>query len=195
MLRAFSAEGVTADVVRLFCSYLAGSFVFAGLLFVANAAFNNLGHPLLSTVFNWGRATLGTIPFVTIGAHWGPRGVLIGQALGAVAFGVAAVTVAFRVLPRARTSEGATLVRIPPPHARRRHVVVPAGTALVAPARLIRPVTRTPPVSAVTGSPGPPVATPHPWRQYRLPNHGKCPKAKESCAPASAGGRWAIQSS
>jgi hypothetical protein len=78
---------------------------------VANAAFNNLGHPLLSTAFNWGRATLGNIPFVTIGAHWGPRGVLIGQALGSVAFGVAAVIVAFRMLPRARTSEVAALVQ------------------------------------------------------------------------------------
>ena len=104
VLWAFSAHGVTAGLVRLYCTWLAGSFVFAALLFVANAAFNNLGHPLLSTAFNWGRATLGTIPFVTIGAEWGPRGVLIGQALGAVAFGVAAIAVAFRVLPRAKVA-------------------------------------------------------------------------------------------
>ena len=110
VLRAFSAEGVTADLVRLFCSVLAGSFVFAGLLFVANAAFNNLGHPLLSTLFNWGRATLGTIPFVAFGAQWGPQGVLIGQALGSVAFGLAAVAVAFRVLPRVRAVPADNLV-------------------------------------------------------------------------------------
>ena len=60
---AFSAQGVTAELVRLFCSLLAGSFLFTGALYVANAAFNNLGFPLLSTAFNWGRATLGTIPF------------------------------------------------------------------------------------------------------------------------------------
>ena len=100
IVRAFSAVGVAAELVRLFCMVFAGSFVFAGSLFVANAAFNNLGHPLLSTLFNWGRATLGTIPFVAIGAQYGPVGVLAGQAAGAVVFGSLAVVVAFHVLPR-----------------------------------------------------------------------------------------------
>jgi Na+-driven multidrug efflux pump len=97
---AFSAEGETASLIRLFCSWLAASFLFSGALFVANAAFNNLGFPLLSTGFNWGRATLGTIPFVAIGAGHGPEGVLIGQAAGSVLFGAAAVIVAFRVVGR-----------------------------------------------------------------------------------------------
>jgi hypothetical protein len=36
-------------------------------------------------VFNWGRATLGTIPFVWLGArNSAPQGVLAGQAAGAV---------------------------------------------------------------------------------------------------------------
>jgi putative MATE family efflux protein len=100
IVSAFSARGVTADLVRLFCSLLAGGFVFTGALFVANAAFNNLGHALLSTLFNWARATLGTIPFVTVGARFGPEGVLLGQVAGSVAFGLAAVIVAFRVLPK-----------------------------------------------------------------------------------------------
>lgn len=97
IVRAFSAHGMTAVVVRLFCSWLAGSFVFVGGLFVANAAFNNLGYPLLSMSFNWARATLGTIPFVTWGAHYGPPGILVGQALGSVIFGLAAVAVAFHL--------------------------------------------------------------------------------------------------
>jgi Na+-driven multidrug efflux pump len=101
---AFSAEGETAMLIRLFCSWLAVSFLFTGALFVANTAFNNLGFPLLSTGFNWGRATLGTIPFVTIGAGYGPAGVLIGQAAGSVVFGAAAAAVAFRVVRRLRTS-------------------------------------------------------------------------------------------
>jgi len=103
---AFSAEGETAVLIRLFCSWLAASFLFTGALFVANAAFNNLGFPLLSTGFNWGRATLGTIPFVTIGAGYGPAGVLIGQAAGSVVFGVAAVLVAFRVVRRLDAGSG-----------------------------------------------------------------------------------------
>ena len=103
---AFSAEGDTATLIRLFCSWLAASFLFSGALFVANAAFNNLGFPLLSTGFNWGRATLGTIPFVAIGAGHGPAGVLIGQAAGSVLFGAAAVVVAFRVVGRLARAAG-----------------------------------------------------------------------------------------
>ena len=68
-----------------------------GALFVANAAFNNLGRPLYSTAFNWARATLGTIPFAYLGAHFGPTGVLIGPAVGAVIFGSLALWVAFRL--------------------------------------------------------------------------------------------------
>jgi putative MATE family efflux protein len=111
---AFSAQGETAALIRLFCSWLAASFLFTGALFVANAAFNNLGFPLLSTLFNWGRATLGTIPFVTIGAGYGPTGVLIGQAAGSVLFGTAAVVVAFRVVGRLRTGAGDRLTGAQP---------------------------------------------------------------------------------
>ena len=55
------------------------AWVFVTCLFVANTAFNNLGFPVLAMMFNWGRATLGTIPFVTIGAHWGGvHGAMLG---------------------------------------------------------------------------------------------------------------------
>jgi Na+-driven multidrug efflux pump len=110
VVAAFSAQGVTAALIRLFCTWTAGGFLFTGALFVGNASFNNLGYPLLATLFNWGRATLGTVPFVTIGAGYGPQGVMIGQALGSVVFGLAAVAVAFRVSarldPRAITGTG-----------------------------------------------------------------------------------------
>jgi hypothetical protein len=49
---------------------------------------------------NWGRATLGTIPFVYVGSHFGPEGVLIGQAAGSVVFGVVALVLAFWVTNR-----------------------------------------------------------------------------------------------
>lgn len=98
IIAIFSAHGVTAKLVRLFCSLLAGSFLFTGALFVANAAFNNLGFPLLSTAFNWGRATLGTIPFAAWGAHFGPSGVLIGQAAGSIIFSIGAIIMAFHAI-------------------------------------------------------------------------------------------------
>ena len=107
VIRAFSATGIAAQMVGLFCSWLAPSFIFIGGLFVANATFNNLGKPLLSTAFSWARATLGTIPFAWWGAHYGPRGILAGQAAGAVIFGSLAMLAASGVARRlAMTTAG-----------------------------------------------------------------------------------------
>jgi hypothetical protein len=48
--------------------------------------------------FNWTRATLGTIPFVTVGARYGGvQGGLLGFALGAAVFGMMAVGTAYFV--------------------------------------------------------------------------------------------------
>ncbi len=97
LTRAFSLEGQAALLLQAFCSWLAAGFFFAGALFVANAAFNNLGHPLWSTGFNWARATVGTIPLAWWGAHYGPVEVLAGQALGTAVFGALALCIAFRL--------------------------------------------------------------------------------------------------
>jgi putative MATE family efflux protein len=98
LIALFGATGDAALLLRFFCFFVAGSFMFNGALFVANAAFNNLGFPVYSTVFNWGRATLGVIPFVHFGMAWGPEGVLAGWGIGAIAFGLASIVVCFRVL-------------------------------------------------------------------------------------------------
>ncbi|HMS95438.1 MAG TPA: MATE family efflux transporter, partial [Tabrizicola sp.] len=88
---AFHAEGLTRDLVYLFCGPLALLWFFNGMIFVANAVCNNLGRPFWSTLVNWGRHTLGTIPLALwLGGIWGAQGVLIGQALGGVVFGLAA---------------------------------------------------------------------------------------------------------
>jgi putative MATE family efflux protein len=95
----FGASGPANELVVFFCLFAAGSFLFNGALFVANAAFNNLGFATYSTVFNWGRSTLGVIPFVWAGAHlYGAKGVIAGWGLGAVVFGIVAAVVAFRVV-------------------------------------------------------------------------------------------------
>ena len=57
------------------------------------------GFPFASTIFNWGKATLGTIPFAYLGARmWGAEGALAGQGLGAVLFGMVGVCWAYRSL-------------------------------------------------------------------------------------------------
>lgn len=95
----FGAEGQSRELIVFFCLFAAGSFLFNGAIFVSSAAFNNLGYPTYSTVFNWGRSTLGVIPFVWAGASWyGAKGVIAGWGLGAVVFGIASIVVCFRVI-------------------------------------------------------------------------------------------------
>ncbi len=95
----FHATGETADMIYMFCYWLAPLFFFMGVLFVSNAAFNTLGRAHISTALNWARATLGTVPFVLIGDHLaGAAGVLTGQMLGAVIFGVIAVLLGHRLI-------------------------------------------------------------------------------------------------
>ncbi len=100
----FAAEGLTAQTVRFFCLISGALWLSIGALFVANAAFNNLGFALYSTAFNWGRAIIGTVPFALAGA-WagGVEGALLGLVVGAVGFGAAAIVVAFRVIDRLET--------------------------------------------------------------------------------------------
>lgn len=97
----FEATGITRDLIYLFCGPLSLAFFFPGVLFVANAAFNNLGQPFLSTFTNWGRNALALIPLVWLGAMiWGPQGVLIGQSLAGVLFGIVAWVLALRCIAR-----------------------------------------------------------------------------------------------
>ncbi|MEO1139109.1 MAG: MATE family efflux transporter [Pseudomonadota bacterium] len=83
----FGAEGEARDLILLFCGPLALASFFNAVIFVANASFNNLGHPGYSTWVNWGRQTIGTLPLILLGgALFGAPGVLIGQAVGGVVF-------------------------------------------------------------------------------------------------------------
>ncbi|MEM8788392.1 MAG: MATE family efflux transporter [Pseudomonadota bacterium] len=97
----FAAEGLSRELLFLFCGPLALAWFFNGAIFVGNAAFNNLGHPFYSTTINWARNTAGTIPLVALGGLWfGAPGVLIGQALGGVIFAILGYALARRLIDR-----------------------------------------------------------------------------------------------
>ena len=103
----FHAEGLTRDLIYLFCGPLSLLFFFNGMIFVANATCNNLGAAMQSTMVNWGRHTIGTVPFaLAFGLWWGAEGVLIGQAVGGVLFGGLAVWLALRVIDRVTLQSG-----------------------------------------------------------------------------------------
>lgn len=97
----FGVTGETERYVAFFCVVGGLMWVFLGFLFVANAAFNNLGHATYSTMFNWGRATVGTLPPAWIGAQIaGVEGAMTGVTIGAVVIGIASVLFAFRTIAR-----------------------------------------------------------------------------------------------
>lgn len=95
----FDVQNIGLDLFMLYCGPLALASVCLGTIFVANATFNNLGHPTYSTLLNWGLNTLGTWPFVVMGQELlGAKGVLMGQALGTSVFAGVALWVSLRVL-------------------------------------------------------------------------------------------------
>ena len=98
IVAAFGATGPSADFLSLSLRFGTAIWVFLTCIFVGNAAYNNLGYPLLATAFNWGRATLGTMPFAALGAGWGGiPGAIAGLIAGTAIFGVGSVFVALRI--------------------------------------------------------------------------------------------------
>lgn len=118
----FGADALAREIIVFFCYFVAGSYLFNGAVFIASAAFNNLGHPRYSTVLNWGRSTLGVIPFVSLGAAWyGAKGALAGSGIGVIVFGVIAVIWCFRevrrVVARGAADTPSEILPEPPPSA------------------------------------------------------------------------------
>ena len=101
LANAFNADGAAHNLIVYFCRDLSPLFIFLGALFIANAVFNTLGRAQVSTALNWGKATIGTIPFVMAGAAaGGANGAVAGNMIGGIAFGIAAVAIAYRLINR-----------------------------------------------------------------------------------------------
>lgn len=89
LLAVFTASARAAELLGFYMKFLVGFFALNGLLFVANASFNNLGRAYLATLFNYGKVLLGVVPAAWFGAaHFGARGVMVGEALGMAVWGV-----------------------------------------------------------------------------------------------------------
>lgn len=95
----FNLAGVGPSMLFWFAVAATPLFYFNGALFISNAAFNNLNRPLWSTYLNWAKNTLGVAPFVWLGAQWaGAVGVVMGQAIGGIIFGLIATWLTFRLI-------------------------------------------------------------------------------------------------
>ncbi|KRC85661.1 multidrug efflux pump VmrA [compost metagenome] len=95
----FQVTGPGRDLIIFFCRYGGFAWALNSLFFVSIAVFNNLGYATYSTAIGWLRATLGTLPFVWVGAHYGgPEGVMLGQMAGFALFSLIAMALCRRVL-------------------------------------------------------------------------------------------------
>lgn len=97
-----SIFGLGDDGARIFSFYanfISISFIATAIVFIANATFNNLGHPSYATWINFLRNIVFLIPFVWVGAQIaGPEGILVGQAIGMIVVSVIALIVTYRVM-------------------------------------------------------------------------------------------------
>ncbi|MEM1299211.1 MAG: MATE family efflux transporter [Pseudomonadota bacterium] len=101
IIDGFGLEGEGAQLVSLFTTTTAWAFAFTGALFVSNAAFNNLGRPLWSTMCNWSRDAIA-IPVLVfaLGGTLGVTGVVWIQAFAAVIVGTGAAIIGWRTVQR-----------------------------------------------------------------------------------------------
>lgn len=91
LIRIFSLEGESADLLRFYATFVAGSYVLFGLQLSANPLFTALRHPGYATVSNIVRDLILAVPFVfLLSEQFGARGVLAGQALANALAGVIA---------------------------------------------------------------------------------------------------------
>jgi Na+-driven multidrug efflux pump len=90
--RGFGLTGAAAEVLHSFTHVGAGGFVFAGLLFVCNAAFNTLGRPGRASALNWTKETVLMWPAALwLAGTFAADGVIYAQALVGAVMGAFAV--------------------------------------------------------------------------------------------------------
>ena len=107
-------QGLTASLVSYFCIWLSPLFGMIGFLFIANAAFNNLDKPHYSAWLNWSRATIGTIPFVHIGAALGAsHGLITGQIVGGAIIAIIAIIICNQLINRINLDQQTTRAKAP----------------------------------------------------------------------------------
>lgn len=107
LIEGFGLHGEGAAILTAFTQVGAGGYLFAGALFISNAAFNNLGRPLWSTGFNWSRDGLAIPVLVALGAGtMGIGAAVYIQAVAAALAGSAAAWTGWRLVTRIRGVEG-----------------------------------------------------------------------------------------
>lgn len=97
IVAAFHLAPLGEEVLRAFTHWAAGGFIMTGALFVANATFNNLGRPLMSTGANWFRDGILMLPLsMAFASALGAEGIVWANAAANVVAGGLAAWLAWR---------------------------------------------------------------------------------------------------
>ena len=109
MVSAFRLSGDAAVVLRAFTHIAAFGYSFTGFVFVANAAFNNLGRPVYSTLSNWLRDGVLMYPAcLMFGTWYAAQGVLYGQMAASIVAGLFAMVWGWRYVSRLENTRADT---------------------------------------------------------------------------------------
>lgn len=104
-----------AAIVTTFTHWATGAFVLTGALFVANATFNNLGRPLISTASNWFRDGILMLPLSwAFSRALGANGVVWANATANIIAGGLAAWLAWRFVRRLEVQKRATNAALAP---------------------------------------------------------------------------------
>ena len=89
IIALFSVDEDGAKILWAFTHIGAAAFTLTGISFVATAAFNNLGRPMYSTVINWVREAVVSLPLALwFSSLYGAPGVVYAQAAVALLIGL-----------------------------------------------------------------------------------------------------------
>ena len=104
----FGLDPTGASILWTFTHIGAAAFIFTGLMFVASAAFTNMGKPVWSTALNWFRDGLLTLPAALwLSGIFAASGVIYAQGLVALIAGILATVWGFRFIKTAQQSQSA----------------------------------------------------------------------------------------
>lgn len=97
VIAGFGLTPQGAEIVHAFAYFGAGGFIFASALFVSISAFNALGRPTWSTMINWLRDGILTLPLGLFMAGWfGATGVIFAQATASMIVGLLSAVLGWR---------------------------------------------------------------------------------------------------
>ncbi len=99
LIGLFSLSGDGAHVFEIFCYWVVPLTIFLGIMVTATTTLMNIGRHTAASITNISKATVGTVPFVYLGAQfYGVKGVYIFNTLGTGFIGLFALAFVYSAI-------------------------------------------------------------------------------------------------